>query len=92
MAVDNFDQLPLKEKIEKIEEVIKKEVQPVLAADGGFVEIVDIKEKENGEVEVYLKYGGACSVCSMASGATLFVIEETLRRNLNSQKIRVLTA
>lgn len=92
MVTQNFEQLPLKEKIEQIEEVIKREIQPVLAADGGFVEIVDIKERENGEVEVYLKYGGACSVCSMASGATLFVIEETLRRNLNTQKIRVLTA
>jgi len=84
----NFDSLSLKEKIEKIEEVIKKEILPMLAFDGGFAEVLDVRES-NGETHVYIRYGGACAACSSAGGATLFAIEETLRRSLNTDKIRV---
>jgi len=83
-----FENLPLKEKIEKIEEVIKKEIAPMLAFDGGYVEVVDVRES-NGEVHIYIKYGGACAACSAAGGATLFAIEERLRKSLNTDKIRV---
>jgi NifU-like protein len=83
-----FEELSLKEKIEKIEEVLKKDILPMLAFDGGFAEVVDIREN-NGETHVYIKYGGACAACSSAGGATLFAIEETLRKRLDTDKIRV---
>ncbi|WP_024787271.1 MULTISPECIES: NifU family protein [unclassified Lebetimonas] len=84
----NFDEMNLKEKIEAIEEVIKKDILPMLAFDGGMAEILDVRES-NGETHVYIRYGGACAACSSAGGATLFAIEETLRKRLNTDKIRV---
>jgi Fe-S cluster biogenesis protein NfuA len=84
-----FEQMNLKEKIEKIEEVLKKDIMPMLTFDGGFAEIIDVREAQNGEIHVYLRYGGACAACSSAGGATLFAIEETFRKRLNTDKIRV---
>ncbi|NPA10770.1 MAG: hypothetical protein GXO62_00830 [Epsilonproteobacteria bacterium] len=83
-----FDNLSIKEKIEKIEEVLKKDILPMLAFDGGYAEVVDVRES-NGETHVYIRYGGACAACSAAGGATLFAIEETLRKKLDTDKIRV---
>jgi len=84
----NFDEMNLKEKIEAIEKVIQKDILPMLAFDGGMAEVLDVRES-NGETHVFIRYGGACAACSSAGGATLFAIEETLRRNLNTDKIRV---
>jgi Fe-S cluster biogenesis protein NfuA len=84
-----FEEMNLKEKIEAIEEVIKKEILPMLAFDGGMAEVLDVRETNDGETHVYIRYGGACAACSSAGGATLFAIEETLRRKLNTDKIRV---
>ncbi|ACM92850.1 NifU family protein [Nautilia profundicola AmH] len=84
----NFEEMNLKEKIEAIEKVIAKDILPMLAFDGGMAEVLDVRES-NGETHVFIRYGGACASCSSAGGATLFAIEETLRRNLNTDKIRV---
>ncbi|WP_456480575.1 NifU family protein [Nautilia sp.] len=84
----NFEEMNLKEKIEAIEKVIQKDILPMLAFDGGMAEVLDVRES-NGETHVFIRYGGACAACSSAGGATLFAIEETLRRNLNTDKIRV---
>ena len=84
----NFKEKTLKEKIEDIEKVIQKDILPMLAFDGGMAEVLDVRES-NGETHVFIRYGGACAACSSAGGATLFAIEETLRRNLNTDKIRV---
>ncbi|QCT94030.1 hypothetical protein FE773_02205 [Caminibacter mediatlanticus TB-2] len=83
-----FEEMSFKEKIEAIEEVLKKDIMPMLAFDGGYAEIVDVRES-NGETHVYIRYGGACAACSSAGGATLFAIEETLRKRLENDKIRV---
>ncbi|GAB6074197.1 NifU family protein [Nautilia lithotrophica] len=84
----SFEEMSLKEKIEAIEKVIQKDILPMLAFDGGMAEVLDVRES-NGETHVFIRYGGACAACSSAGGATLFAIEETLRRNLNTDKIRV---
>ncbi len=84
-----FEEMSIKEKIEAIEEVLKKDIMPMLAFDGGYAEIVDVREGNNGETHIFIRYGGACAACSSAGGATLFAIEETLRKRLNTDKIRV---
>ena len=54
--------------------IIEKKVAPMLARDGGAIELLDIK---NGRVFVQLK--GACVGCS-ASGSTLkYVVEKELK-------------
>ena len=83
-----FEKMNIKEKIEAIEEIIKKDIMPMLAFDGGYAEVVDVRES-NGETHVFIRYGGACAACSSAGGATLFAIEETLRKKFDTDKIRV---
>jgi len=84
-----FDKLPISEKIGKIEQVVKEKILPMLAFDGGYAQVLDVREGEDGTTLIYLRYGGACAACSMAGGATLFAIEETLKRELGSDKIKV---
>lgn len=83
-----FEEMSLKEKIEAIEKVLKEKIMPMLAFDGGYAEVIDVRES-NGETHVYIRYGGACAACSSAGGATLFAIEETLRKSFETDKIRV---
>ena len=83
-----FEEMDTKEKFEAIEKVLKKDIMPMLAFDGGYAEVLDIKES-NGETHLFIRYGGACASCSSAGGATLFAIEETLRKRLDTDKIRV---
>ena len=64
-----FEDMGLKEKIEAIEEIIKKDILPMLAFDGGMAEVLDVKES-NSETHVYIRYGGACAACSSAGGAS----------------------
>lgn len=86
----NFDEKNITEKSEAIKEAVKTKIVPMLAFDGGSCEVVDIKPTNSETIEVYIRYLGACSGCSSAGGATLFAIEEVLRKELNTNKIRVL--
>ncbi|GAB6045508.1 hypothetical protein JCM11957_11060 [Caminibacter profundus] len=84
-----FENLSQEEKTKAIEEVLKKDILPMLAFDGGYAEVIDVKDAQNNETHVFIRYGGACAACSSAGGATLFAIEETLRKRLDNDKIRV---
>jgi len=86
----SFDEKNISEKIEAIQEAVKTKVMPMLAFDGGSCEVIDIKEANSDVIEVYIRYLGACSGCSSAGGATLFAIEEILRKELGTNRIRVL--
>ena len=77
-----------KEKIVAINKAIDKSVRQFLIMDGGDIEILDVKE--NGEqIDIYVRYLGACSGCASSSTGTLFAIENTLKEQLDKQ-IRVL--
>ncbi len=61
---------------EKIQEVINK-IRPMLQADGGDVELVDM---EDGVVKVRLK--GACSGCPMSQMTLKNGIEKLLKEEI----------
>jgi len=83
-----FRQMDTKQKIIAINKVIDKSVRQFLIMDGGDIEILDVKE--NGEqIDIYVRYLGACSGCASSSTGTLFAIENTLKEELDKQ-IRVL--
>jgi len=85
---EEFEKMSLVRKIKAIEEVLDKKIKPMLAMDGGSVELIDIRE-EDGKIKVYIRYLGACSTC--ASGAyTLKAIEEVLKKELNTDNIEVI--
>ncbi len=65
---------------EKVEEVLEK-IRPMLVADGGNVELVDINE---GTVEVRLT--GACGGCPMAAMTLKMGIEQMLKQEIPEVK------
>lgn len=83
-----FRQMTAKEKIVAINKAIDKSVRQFLIMDGGDIEILDVKE--NGKnIDIYVRYLGACSGCASSSTGTLLAIENTLKEQLDDQ-IRVL--
>jgi len=62
---------------EEVKKVLEK-IRPALQADGGDVELVDVKE--NGVVQVKLK--GACAGCPMATLTLKNGIEQRLRQEI----------
>jgi Fe-S cluster biogenesis protein NfuA len=65
---------------EKVEEVLKK-VRPVLARDGGSVELVEVT---NGTVKV--KLVGACAGCPMSKMTLKNGIERILKQEIPEVK------
>jgi len=84
----NFDELDLTQKLEALQKVLVEKIQPMLAMDGGGMQVIDVKEAPNGDLQLFIRYVGACATCA-SGGATLFAIEETLRKELDTDKIRV---
>ncbi len=83
-----FRQMDAKQKIVAINKAIDKSVRQFLIMDGGDIEILDVKE--NGkQIDIYIRYLGACNGCASSSTGTLFAIENTLKEQLDDQ-IRVL--
>ena len=59
---------------EPVNNIKKKKISPMLARDGGAIELLDIKN-----AKVYIQLKGACVGCS-ASGSTLkYVVEKELK-------------
>jgi Fe-S cluster biogenesis protein NfuA len=67
---------------EKVEQSLDK-IRPMLAADGGSVELVDVDEKK-GIVKV--KLTGACGGCPMASMTLKNGIERILKQDVPGVK------
>lgn len=84
-----FDELTVVQKLKRVEAVIDENIRPMLIMDGGNLEILDIKDTEDGNTDIYIRYLGACSGCASSSTGTLFAIESVLREKC-SPKIRVL--
>lgn len=77
------------QKHRAIEKALDEKIRPALAADGGSVEVVDIREAQ-GTVGVYIRYLGACKGCISSTKGTLQFIENMLRQEL-ADTIRVIS-
>jgi len=83
-----FADLTLDHRIIAIETAIDNTVRPFLVADGGDIDILNVKE--NGATyEVYISYLGACSSCDSSGSGTLIAIENALKDKLDPN-IRVI--
>ena len=89
MALDTpFRQMDTESQIASVNRAIDESVRQFLVMDGGDIEILDIKL--NGEqIDIYIRYIGACNGCASSSTSTLFAIETTLKDKIDEQ-IRVL--
>jgi NifU-like protein len=74
-GVAHWKELPTKQKIALLEEVIASEIQPYIALDAGGVRVINLLEDR----EVIIAYEGSCTSCHSATGSTLHAIQEILR-------------
>ncbi|RLA77392.1 MAG: iron-sulfur cluster assembly scaffold protein NifU [Epsilonproteobacteria bacterium] len=87
-ATATFGDMTLVQKIKAVDKVVDDNIRQMLIMDGGDMEILDIKE--NGvNIDIYIRYLGACNGCASSSTGTLFAIENILKEKLD-QNIRVL--
>lgn len=87
----DFSAKNLIQKHRLIEKALDEKVRPALAADGGSLEVVDIREGAvAGTVSVYIRYLGACRGCISSTKGTLQFIENMLRQELHDS-IRVIS-
>jgi NifU-like protein len=83
----DFKSMTVVKRLKLIEDVLDKDIRPMLAGDGGNLEVVDIKE--DGEfTDLYIRYMGACMGCPSASTGTLYAIQEYLSQKVDNS-IRV---
>jgi len=60
--------------LEKVKEVIEKEIKPLLAMEGGSIELVSV---EDGVVKV--RMCGACAGCPMSQYTLVNFVEATIK-------------
>ncbi len=70
--------------MKKIEQVIDEDIRPRLKADGGDIELVDIKDRI-----VYCRLLGACAGCPGASTTLKLMVEQTLKNRVHKD-VRVI--
>jgi len=83
-----FAQMTLVQKLKKVEQVLDENIRQMLIMDGGNMEVLDIKEN-GANIDIYIRYLGACSGCASSATGTLYAIEAVLKEKLD-ESIRVL--
>jgi len=66
---------------EEVKRVIEKEISPLLAMEGGSIELVSV---EDGTVKVRLR--GACAGCPMSQFTLANFVEATLKEKIPAVK------
>lgn len=80
---DDFSALSVVKKIRAIEKVLDKDVRPVLARDGGGIELDDLECNDEGFCVVAVQYKGACKGCAGSVAGTLGFVQQTLQDKLS---------
>jgi NifU-like protein len=88
VTTEDFKSMSVVRQTKLIEKTLDEHIRPMLVMDGGNLELLDIKD-EGHEIQVFIKYMGACNGCASSSTGTLYAIEAVLRRELYPE-IRVL--
>jgi len=74
-----WESLEQSEKLVEVNKAVDEHVLPMLARDGGGIEVVDIE----GDT-VKIAYQGACVGCPMALQGTLSFIQQVLQSKVHS--------
>ena len=78
-AADDFKTLTTVQRVFRVQEVIDKEIRPLLEHDGGSIELVDL---DGNKVIVRLK--GRCSSCPSAGVTLKYTVQDKLREFVSS--------
>ena len=62
---------------ERVQDVLDMDINPAVAAHGGVVELIDVKRND-----VFLRMGGGCQGCGMASQTLRQGVESAIRRTV----------
>ena len=73
-AAEDFNKLTTVQKVFRVQEVIDKEIRPLLEHDGGSIELVDL----NGNT-VTVRLKGRCSSCPSAGVTLKYTVQDKLR-------------
>ena len=65
---------------EQIALILEEKIAPALAMDGGFCELVEIRDKV-----IFLRLGGACSGCPSSTVTLKSGIERILRQEVDPE-------
>lgn len=63
-----------------VSSIIKERIAPMLARDGGAIELLDIKD-----ARVFVQLQGACVGCSASSSTLKFVVEKELKAAIHPE-------
>jgi NifU-like protein len=74
--------LTMLQKIDKIREVIQKDIKPILFADGGDCELVDIVGND-----VFIRFIGQCKGCAFSNLTLISVVENKLKEKVSQQLV-----
>ncbi|MBE3606633.1 iron-sulfur cluster assembly scaffold protein [Campylobacter sp. RM13119] len=80
----NFDELSVVGQLKAVEGIMDSEIRPMLMMDGGDLEVIDIQKTPEGNIDIYIRYLGACSGCASGAGGTLYAIENVLQEKLST--------
>ena len=61
----------------RVQEVLNKEINPAVAAHGGWVELIDVAKNE-----VFIRMGGGCQGCGMADVTLKQGVEKAIRQQI----------
>ncbi|MFA7229830.1 MAG: Fe-S cluster assembly protein NifU [Victivallaceae bacterium] len=79
-TMSEFNSLPLVQRVIRVDEVITREVKPLLERDGGSIELVDLK---GNTVVVRLK--GRCAVCPTSHVTLKHTVEDKLKEFISPE-------
>lgn len=78
-AADDFAKLTTVQKVFRVQEVIEKEIRPLLEHDGGSIELVDLDGNN-----VIVRLTGRCSSCPSAGVTLKYTVQDKLREFVSS--------
>jgi Fe-S cluster biogenesis protein NfuA len=67
-------------RLERINEILDDKVRPALAGDGGWLEVLSLREHT-----LSIRYQGACGSCPSSLSGTLMAIEGMLRQEIDPE-------
>ncbi len=78
--MNKWKELSNEEKKKLVDEIVEKEIRPMIISHGGNVNILDVKGNE-----IFISYQGACAGCAAAFTSTLSFIENVLKERLSEE-------
>lgn len=76
IGAEVLESLPAPDEIrERVEQVLREEINPAVAAHGGHISLVEVERNQ-----VFLRMGGGCQGCGMATATLRQGVERALRR------------